>query len=66
MLTAVTNFPFIVGWTVAAKFVVYTCGITCGCGMSKNTGRKPFGIGMNIGGVLGGMCCSGSEDTSLG
>eukprot|EP00957_Ditylum_brightwellii_P124951 9525310-Ditylum_brightwellii.AAC.2 len=66
MFAAVTNVPFISGLTVAAKFAMYICGITCGWGVSKNTGRKPFGIGMTIGGVLGGMCCSGSGNTSRG
>ena len=55
MFTAVTYFPFMTGFTAAAKFAVYTCGITCGCGVLKKTGRNPFGVGMKIGGVCGGM-----------
>eukprot|EP00957_Ditylum_brightwellii_P207407 15352865-Ditylum_brightwellii.AAC.1 len=54
MLTDVAYFPFILGLTVAAKLAAYTCG------------WKPCGAGMNIGGVLGGMCCIGSGDTGLG
>ena len=64
MFVAVTYLPFISGLTVAAKFAVYTCGITCDS--SKYTGQNPLGVGMNIGGVLGGICCSGSGDTGRG